>query len=309
MKTEILLAAYNGEAFLQEQLDSLAAQSFSDFIIRYQDDGSADRTPDILKDYAARDSRMIPGTEGGRHLGAKGNFFSLLRQAEGDRIFLCDQDDIWEPEKVQRLLFAMEKADREDPGLPILIHSDASVVDKDGRQLAPGFFRLQGWDPEATGLNRLLVQNNATGCMMLLNRPLADLVIHYGNPEKMFMHDWFIAMTAAAFGKVVFIPEALTRYRQHGNNAIGASRDSLPVRALKALGEREKSKARIALTYEHSQAFLDTYSGVLPEGAERIIINYLLTRNLPKLRRVSAIRKQGCLMQSPVTRAGQFLFG
>ena len=308
MKTVILLAAYNGESFLPAQLASLSAQSFSDFSVLYQDDGSMDRTPEILAGWAEKDPRFLPGSEQGKHLGAKENFFSLLRQTDADRILLCDQDDLWEPDKLESLLAAADVNDA-DSSLPLLVHSDASVIDAEGQLLAPSFFRLQGWDPEAVHLNQLLVQNNATGCMMLLNRPLADLVIRYGDPEKMFMHDWFIALTAAAFGRIVFLPHPLVRYRQHGRNAIGASRVSLPRRALRALREGERARTRISLTYSHSRSFLDAYGEALPEEAARVIHSYLDTQALPKLHRLAAVRAQGCLMQSPVTRLGQMIFG
>ena len=309
MKTVILLASYNGETYLTGLLSSLSGQSARDFAVLYQDDGSTDGTPALLEEWRAGDPRFIPAAEQGLHLGAAGNFISLLRQAEGDLFLFCDQDDVWEPDKVSALTAAYAEASASLPaGTPLLVHSDARLIDAEGRETAPSFFRLQGWDPEAVQLNRLLVQNNVTGCTALINRPLADLIVRYGNPEKMFMHDWFAALTAAAFGRIVFLPRPLTRYRQHGGNAVGAG-GSLFHRVLKAAGQREKVRARIALTYTHAEAFLEAYGSALPEEAEKVVRDYLDTRGLPKLRRVSAVRRQGCLMQSPVTRLGQYLFG
>ena len=152
MKTVILLAAYNGESFLPAQLASLSAQSFSDFSVLYQDDGSSDRTPEILAGWAEKDPRFLPGSEQGKHLGAKENFISLLRQTDAGRILLCDQDDLWEPDKLESLLAAAD-VNGADSSLPLLVHSDASVIDAEGQLLAPSFFRLQGWDPEAVHLN------------------------------------------------------------------------------------------------------------------------------------------------------------
>jgi rhamnosyltransferase len=97
----ILLAVYKGEAFLRPQLESLSTQTFSDFAVLWQDDGSEDRTPEILSEYGKRDRRFRAGTEQGKHLGAAANFLSLLRQSEGDYLLFCDQDDIWEKEKVE----------------------------------------------------------------------------------------------------------------------------------------------------------------------------------------------------------------
>ena len=310
MRVEILLATYNGDRYLPELLDSLAKQTEVDFSVLYQDDGSIDGTGDLLSAWAGKNPRFRPGREQGLHLGAKANFFSLLRQSSADLVFLCDQDDIWLPEKVSTLLAAYwDAAEKLPAGTPLLIHSDAVVVDAENRTLADSFFRLQGWDPSAVTLNRLLVQNNVTGCTALLNRPLADLVVRYGDPDRMFMHDWFIALTAASFGQVVFCPRQLTRYRQHGANAIGASRASLAQRAVKALRSRAEAKARIELTFTHTLAFQEMVGAALPSEAERVIRDYLATRDLPKIRRISSWKRQGTLMQSPVTRLGQFFFG
>lgn len=309
----ILLAAYQGERYLPTQLASISAQTESDFQVLYQDDGSSDRTPEILKEWSRKDPRFRAAAESGRHLGAAGNFISLLRQADADRIVFCDQDDIWEPDKLSSLLQACREAlpgpEAHSGEPPLLVHSDASVIDGEDRLLAPSFFALQGWDPRAVQLNRLLVQNNVTGCLLLLNRSLADLVVRFGHPGRMFMHDWFIALTAASFGKIVFVNRPLTRYRQHGKNAIGASRASLVRRGMQALKERQKARARIALTYTHSEAFLEAFGDALPPEARKTVKDYLSTRSMPKIRRVLSVRRQGCLMQSPITRLGQFLFG
>ena len=310
VKACILLAVWNGEKYLPSLLDSLSSQSDGDFTVIWQDDGSTDNSLSLMRAHALKDSRFQEGSEGGRHFGAAGNFLSLLRQAKGDLIFLCDQDDIWEEHKVRCLKAAIAGAMRESgESLPLLVHSDCSVIDQAGNQLEPSFFRLQGWDPSAVDLPRLLVQNNATGCTMLLNRPLTDLVCRYGNPQTMFMHDWFIVLSAASFGRVIFADEPLTRYRQHGDNAIGASKSSLPVRALRALRQRKKAKDRIRLTYTHTRAFRDSYGSALPEKASDTVSRYLATESLPKISRILAVRRMGCVMQSPLTRLGQILFG
>ena len=310
VKVQILLAAFNGETYLPAQLDSLSAQTFSDFQVLYQDDGSSDRTVRLLADRSRLDPRFVPGTHQGEHLGAAGNFLSLIRQSDADYILLCDQDDVWEPEKVSVLLSACMDAEKDIPsGMPLLVHSDAYLIDQNGNRIAPSFFRLQGWDPGAVTLNRLLVQNNSTGCLMLLNRPLADLVSRFGDPDKMFMHDWFIALTAASFGRIRFVSRQMTGYRQHQDNEIGASRASLPRRGAAALRNRSKGKARIRLTYTNAQNLRDAFGDACPADSAEIIDRYLASRSYPKLKRILFLRRGGYLMQNPVTRLGQYLFG
>ena len=309
VSVEILLATYNGEAFLPALLSSLSAQTESGFSVLIQDDGSTDRTPEILSLWAQKDPRFIPVGSQGQHLGAKGNFCSLLSQTRADRILLCDQDDIWERDKVKKLLRACDEEERRTGAeIPILVHSDASLIDAKDRQIAPSFFRLQGWDPHAVQLSRLLVQNNVTGCTAILNRALADLVSAFADPETMFMHDWFIALTAASFGQIRFLDESLTRYRQHESNTIGASRDSLVHRGFRVLREKEKARARIALTYSNTQSFKDSFGSALPDKARETAEIYLNTRSMPKLQRIHVLCSHGYLMQSPVTCLGQMIF-
>lgn len=310
VKTAVLLTAYNGSAHLPALLASLQAQSFPDFTVVMQDDGSDDNTPALLKELAERDPRFTFGAEQGQHLGAAGNFLSLIRQSDADYVLLCDQDDIWEPDKIALLKEAMDGLEKTyGAETPLLVHSDCSLMDQEGSQTGESFFRHQGWDPEALTLPRLLVQNNVTGCTLMMNAPLQKLIAAHGKAKELFMHDWFIALTAASFGKIAFVNRPLTRYRQHGDNAIGASRQSLPRRALAALRSRDSAKRRILLTYTHTKVFLRLYGDELPQPARRIAEDYLSTQRMLKLPRILKIRRLGCLMQSPVTRMGQMLFG
>lgn len=310
MKTDILLAVFNGGRFLPELLSSLENQTDGEFRVLWQDDGSGDGSAGLIRERSRTDGRFVPGEQQGAHLGAVGNFFSLLSQSEADRILLCDQDDIWEKEKVASLKSSMELAEAKfGRDTPLLIHSDCMLIDENGSLLSCSFFRHQGWDPAAIQFQRLLVQNNVTGCTLIMNRALRDLAVRHGRPDTMFMHDWFLALTASAFGQVIFLDRTLTRYRQHAGNTVGASSRSLLRRALDMLLDAEKGRKRIRLTYSHTRAFLDSYQGVLPQGKAAVANEYLASESLPKLRRVRAVRRIGCIMQSPVARIGQILFG
>ena len=310
VKTQVLLAAYNGEKHLPELLDSLCVQTDGDFSVLVQDDGSDDRTPELLAEIIRKDSRFSAGSESGRHLGAAGNFLSLIRQADADLVFLCDQDDIWLPEKIAVLKQAiLEEMSACGPDTPVLVHSDCKLVDESGSPVADSFFRHQGWDPSAVTFPRLLVQNNVTGCTLVMNRPLVRLVAEHGRAKDLFMHDWFIALTAAAFGHIRFVPRALTAYRQHTGNTIGASRAGLLGRGVRALGARKQARRRILLTYTHTQVFMRMYGDKLPAAAKKTAEDYLATRSMKKIPRVLAVRRIGCTMQSRITRLGQLVFG
>lgn len=305
----VLLAAYNGEAYLPELLASLEGQQYRDFRILWQDDGSGDGSAALLTRYAGT-VPCVPAAAQGQHLGAAGNFLSLMAQDTAPYSALCDQDDVWHADRLSRCIARMQEAERTlGADTPILVHSDARLTGSDGRLLHGSFFRHQGWDPSAVTLPRLLVQNNATGCTMLINAPLRRLVCSHAEADKLFMHDWFIALTAAAFGRVCFIDAPLVDYRQHGSNALGASRHGLLRRGLSALTAPQKARERIALSYRHARMFRDACGNRLPDDARQVIDAYLAAEHLPKLQRVAACRRGGFTMQSPIARIGQILFG
>ncbi len=306
----ILLAAYNGDKYLPQQLASLQAQTYEDFRILWQDDGSTDDTAALLRAASDGAARIRPGTQQGQHLGAAGNFLSLMVQDDAPYTTLCDQDDVWHAEKLARCMQAMQTAEaRYGTDTPLLVHHDSRVVSADGTVLHESFFRHQGWDGSACTLPRLLVQNNVTGCTCLMNAALRRLVAEHAQAEKLFMHDWFIALTAAAFGQIIFINEPLLDYRQHSTNALGASRTSLLRRGLAALRMPQKAKERIALTYRHARMFRDAYSGMLPENARSCLDRFIAIESQSKFRRIQSLSRGGYLMQSPITRLGQMLFG
>lgn len=222
---DILLATYNGERFLAEQLDSILAQSYTGWRVVARDDGSTDGTRRILERYVAAHPRRIMLVEDGdRELGACRNFERLMEQARADYVMFCDQDDVWLPDKIDRLLSAMGELEKSTGGdLPLLVHSDLAVVDENLRSLHPSFWRYQSVDPKfGQSLNRLLKQNVNTGCTALCNRRLIELALPI--PAGALIHDWWIALVAAALGRIGFVREPLVQYRQHGQNKFGARR-------------------------------------------------------------------------------------
>jgi len=305
----ILLASYRGETYLPELLASVRAQDMADFRVRWQDDGSPDRTRSMLDAITVMDSRFIPGTQQGQRLNAAGNFLSLLRQEDAPYTALCDQDDLWRADKLSRCLAAMKEAERRfGADTPLLVHHDCRLVDAEGSLMHPSFFKHQGWDSAANTLPRLLVQNNVTGCTILMNAALRRLVTQHAQAEQLYMHDWFIALTAAAFGHIIFVDETLLDYRQHIGNALGASRHGLIRRAFAALRMPGKARERIRLTWQQARVFREGYGDLLPDKAAAVVDRYIAIESMPKLRRIAAIRQGGYLMQSRITRIGQMIF-
>lgn len=226
----ILLPTWNGERFLAEQLDSLLAQTYQNFVVVIRDDGSTDGTPALIAQYAAAHPHHIHVlVSDGKNLGASGSFSCLMNYAlqhkqllglERALLMLCDQDDVWVPHKIAVSMQRMQALQQKHPGAPALVHSDLRVVDEQRHLLAPSFVTYQGLEPLRNNFGRMIVSNTVTGCTALLNEELVELACPV--PEGAVMHDWWLALVASAFGHIDYIDEALVEYRQHGRNTIGA---------------------------------------------------------------------------------------
>ncbi|OCL91229.1 glycosyltransferase family 2 protein [Aliarcobacter thereius] len=218
-KITILLSTYNGEAYLKEQLDSLFYQTYKNFEIITRDDGSSDDTLKILRLY---DIKVLDRTQ---NLGAKRSFFELLKFAfmhsDSDYFMFCDQDDIWNDNKIEKTLEKMKEFENfYGSELPLLIHTDLEVVDESLKAISNSMWEYEYILPKYNSLNRLLIQNTITGCTMLINRELAKKSLDI--PENAIMHDWWIGLVASCFGNIGSVNTSTIKYRQHGKNTIGA---------------------------------------------------------------------------------------
>ncbi len=229
---DILLATYNGAAYLAPQLDSLLAQTHRAFRLLVSDDGSSDDTLAILQRYqSAFDGRLVllPSQPSG---GVLGNFGRLMQASADDGvanyIAFCDQDDVWLPPKTERLLAAVQALEAaHSPVTPCLAHSDLTVVDRDLQVLSPSFAAYQRIPPADITPRTLLSVNQVTGCATLVNRALLQLALPL--PPEAVMHDWWLALLAGS-GARQWVAEPLMLYRQHGRNQLGARDRGLPSR-------------------------------------------------------------------------------
>lgn len=228
-RVSIVICTYNGAAYLQPQLDSLLAQTLLPDEIVIGDDDSTDSTMDLLRQFALRAGERGIAVQLGRHpsnLGYVENFSQGLLRAQGELLFLCDQDDVWHDDKLARMAAAFEA----DPSL-LLLHSDARLVDAAGRSLHCSMFEaLQLTAREKQTIHAgdafdvVLRRSFVTGATAALRRELIEIALPVAAG---WIHDEWLAVVASAVGRVDFIDDTLIDYRQHGANQIGASRRSL----------------------------------------------------------------------------------
>jgi glycosyltransferase involved in cell wall biosynthesis len=223
-KVIIVLATYQGAEYVEALVESVRRQSYDDWTLLARDDGSTDGTAEILGRLAARDGRVRLLEGGGPRRGAAGNFGIVLQRAcdlGADYVFPADQDDVWREDKIGKQLQRMERSEAATVGRrPQLVYSDLIVVDRGLRLIHPSFLRCSrlrrgGGRPLRTLLGRCF----ALGCASLANRPLLELALPL--PASIASHDWWLALCAAAAGRIEFLPEPTLWYRRHGENSSG----------------------------------------------------------------------------------------
>lgn len=202
MNVSICMAVHNGESFLQEQLSSILCQLTDGDELVISDDGSTDRTREIIK--SCQDQRIHLLQH--RKFGTPAlNFEYTLSHCKNEIIFLADQDDIWHPNKIR--LMSVELASWD------LAVCDCRLIDEKGNTLLESFF---DYNKSQNGLLRNIVKNSFVGCCMAFHRKLLDKILPF--PQKISMHDQWIGLMALRYFKVKFIPQILVDHRRHNAN-------------------------------------------------------------------------------------------
>lgn len=303
----ILMAAYNGERFIAEQIDSIMLQTEQNFVLHIQDDYSADGTYPILCAYAAKYPGKIFIHRNPENSGAaKWNFLQMMTAFQDDYVMLCDQDDVWLPNKIEitmKQMRAMEEAYGRQT--PILVHTDLVVVDDRLSSIGKSLNQMLGLRMERSTLSSQIVQNTVTGCSSMYNRALAQLV---RVPQFCIVHDWWLGLIAVSFGKKAYLSETTMLYRQHGVNSIGAKKvASLTYIVGKAFHPKEV-RAQLDATYRQAGEFLRVYNGFITPAQELVLSDYASIPNYGKVQRWMIVRKLGILKHGFIRRIAQFLY-
>ena len=282
-EVEVLLATYNGERFLAEQIESILSQSYGRLRVLARDDGSDDGTPGILASYAARYPERFRVLAGGERTGsAAANFRRLMEAASAEYLCFADQDDVWLPDKVRLSMEAMRGLEgRYGEAKPKLVFTDLRVVDAELRTIARSLWEREGTDPETIHrIARLVGRNVVTGCTMLINRPMLELARQM--PEAATMHDRWIGLLASTLGVAGVAREQTVLYRQHGGNVIGAapSQGSVWGAVSRGLNDGERRRERWR-SEQQAEALLRAYGGEMSRGRREILGAYLRSGRSP----------------------------
>ena len=208
MKISVALAAYKGEQYISEQLDSILCQLGENDEIIISDDYPQGKTREIVLKYQSQDKRIRYIEGEGK--GVVKNFENALKARSGDVIFLSDQDDVWLPDKVSSVMAEIEN------GADLVLH-DASVTDGALNIISPSYFEIHG---ASASYFKNLAKNTFVGCCMAFTKRVSEETLPF--PEELPMHDWWIALAAIKKGyKAVILNKPLILWRRHGENVTG----------------------------------------------------------------------------------------
>ena len=302
---DILLATFNGDKYLDELLKSIIKNDhFDDVNLTISDDGSNDRTIFLIDEFIKLNQVRLINLNG-TNRGSISNFSYLIQYSDSRYTFFSDQDDVWLPHKIEISLKKMQAMEAQyGQNTPILVHTDLTVVDQNLNLIHPSFRQYQNLDPYPDKLlPHLLVQNFVTGCTMLINQPLKQLVTPI--PQGAIMHDWWIALTAAAFGQIAYIPEPTVLYRQHQTNSIGARKWGFNY-ILSRINHLDKIKNDIQKTITQAQTFRETFKHQLSPEQLDIIDTYINLPNQPWLTRKYLMIEKGYYQLGKLKNLGFF---
>lgn len=280
-RAEILLAAYNGEMYLSQQLNSLLQQTWPNWHLTVSDDGSTDTTPSILEHYASQHPEQITVLRHGKRFGnARDHFFYLMQQCQAPYMLFCDQDDVWNSDKVEITMQALLEAEEAyGADMPLLVFTDQTPTNAELVPLAPSLMRMQKQDASVIDYRRILLQNIVTGCAMGFNQALAKLSLQCADAQNIIMHDWWMAAVAARFGKIVYLDQSTMLYRQHGRNSIGAKDVRSISYFLQKISHPFKLRKIILQKKKQASSFHHAYAEKMTDEDHRFLVQYALSRS------------------------------
>lgn len=280
----ILLATYNGEKYLPELMNSIFNQTYKNFICYIHDDGSTDCTIDIVLKYKEKYSDQVILLDYPPTGGSKFNFMSMLRITEERYIMLADQDDHWMPNKIEISYKKIKELEKRGSNTPCLVFGDLQVVDSNLNTIAESFMHKMGFNPVRLKYQQLIAENIGAGCTMILNHALLEYAVKLKDVSHIRMHDGWLMVIGAVFGKIGYIEESTILYRQHPDNTFGIKK--------KGIVEKVRINIKLFLNGENKRLKLLWLKQMDDMAIELLQIEDLPKEVRPVLRKLTEIHKR-----------------
>jgi len=304
---DILMATYNGEQFIHQQLMSILQQSYQDWNLIIRDDCSTDNTVEIIKEYQAKYPEKIHLIQAKEPSGsAQNNFFTLLAYSKNEYMMFADQDDVWTIDKVQLTLEKMKQMEEEfGTDKPLLVHTDLTITDSELNVINRSRYEMHDINATRNQLNHLVVQGIVYGCTLMVNRALLDLI--QDKPIVDVMHDTWLSLLAAAFGAIGYVDKPTILYRRHGGNSTGLCNRGKLHWILYQLKNVKKIHEKHNSYYRQANALLLQFEYKLNENHKMLLQEYAEMENSSLIKKASILRKYDLYREGFFSKIAQIL--
>ena len=247
-KIDILLATYNGEKYLKEQIESILKQTHTNFRLLISDDCSTDNTKRIIEEYSRNDDR-IEFYFNDENLGVVNNFEFLMKNVKNEYFMFSDQDDVWNENKIELSLKKLKEENAD------LVYTDLEIVDDNLKTVYKSYWKQKGLEKKVKKYNNfeaLYLNNFVTGCTIFCKSSWINKILPIPKNSKYILHDYWLALIVAMKGKIVYEEQPTIKYRQHSSNSIGSKTVSKSMNSID-----EIRGLFIEVKLEHFKIFLE----------------------------------------------------
>ncbi len=315
-KVNIIMAAYNGEKYIKDQIESILHNSFENWVLCIFDNGSKDQTESIIKKYIQQYPQKIRYYRNNTNKGVTRNFLEgvklvtqLNNQEENEKThnhyyMFCDQDDVWMGEKIFKTLKQMKKAEkRYGSEKPVAVFTDAIVVDEKLNIQQSSFYKTSNLNTNRRDLAHMLMENKLIGCTIMFNGALADRLDVI--PKNARYHDWWIALIASAIGHITYLKEGTLLYRQHENNVVG--NQSFLTYVKNRISNLHKQKEILDITIKQAREFYNIFEKDLTGNKKALVYDFVHIKENSWFMRRKLILSKGYLKTGLIRNIGLLL--
>lgn len=258
---KIVMCTYNGAEYIKEQLESINNSTVKEWELYVFDDHSTDNTLDLVREFKSKQEQQIHILYNNAEHGVASNFLNAASfvgktMTQDDYLMFCDQDDIWDKDKIEVTLKEMSNlVQKYGKGIPLLVCGDVRVVNEKLELISSSFHKMNHYNIKTMDFPHLMMENKVQGCTTMINKTLVDMMVQL--PKHARMHDGWCGFIASVFGKISYIDKTTMMYRQHSKNVSGSLDFWDDIRG--KFGNLSKQKHIVFATTQQVREFIEIY--------------------------------------------------